>query len=53
LTRPSNFIGSFSSERTASKRVAYDAVAMFDACTLQGFNTDIRDQLAHRIQTLL
>ena len=24
-----------------------------DAYTLQGFNNDIRDQLAHRIQTLL
>jgi len=26
---------------------------MLDACILQGFNNDVRDQLAHCIQTLL
>jgi len=26
---------------------------MLDACILQGFNNDVRDQLAHGIQTLL
>jgi hypothetical protein len=35
------------------KDVTHNAVAMFDACTLQGFNNDIRDRLAHCIRTLL
>jgi hypothetical protein len=26
---------------------------LHDACILQGFNNDVRDQLAHCIQTLL
>jgi hypothetical protein len=34
-------------------RLVHDAVTMLDARILQGFNNDIRDQLAHRIQTLL
>ena len=35
------------------ERVAHHAVTMPDACILQGFNNDIRNQLAHCIQTLL
>src|SRR5712664_1417503 len=35
------------------KRVAHDAVTMLDTCILQGFKNDVRDQLAHCIQTLL
>src|SRR5258708_30379269 len=35
------------------ERVAHHAVTMLDACILQGFNNDVRDQPAHCIQTLL
>src|SRR5882724_2697057 len=35
------------------ERVAHHAVTMLDACILQGFNDDVRNQLAHCIQTLL
>jgi hypothetical protein len=34
-------------------RVAYDAITMLDACTLQCSHNDIRDQLAVAFQTLL
>jgi hypothetical protein len=45
-------ISLFSSERAIRLSVS-PTTPMLDACILQGFNNDVRDQLAHGIQTLL
>jgi hypothetical protein len=37
----------------AISAIAHDAITILDACIPQGFDNDVRYQLAHCIQTLL